>query len=33
MLDELFELIQRGQESPYQLKGMPKPVESNAEAS
>jgi hypothetical protein len=30
-LDELFELVQRGQGPPYQLKGMPKPAETNAE--
>ena len=31
MLDEPFELVQRGQGPPYQLKGMPKPAETNAE--
>jgi len=31
MLDEPFELVQRGQGPPYQLKGMPKPAEMNAE--
>ena len=29
--DEPFKLVQRGQGPPYQLKGMPKPAEMNAE--
>ena len=30
-LYELSKLVQRGQGPPYQLKGMPKPAETNAE--
>ena len=31
MLNEPFELVQRGKGPPYQLKGMPKPAKTNAQ--